>query len=259
MKIFLSACDTGANKTMLQHEFRDKEPPVEMLWNLMSYQYVKNDVVWAETIRDMSRLVMVDSGAHSFQKGTKVDPEDYTHLYAKFIREFDRPNVVGYFEMDIDNIIGYDNVIKLRKILESESGCPNKIIPVWHKNRGIDEFKRMCNERAGHVVAITGFKNGDIRDDQYPMFVKYAWQCGCRIHCLGMTRRKLLDTVPFDFVDSSSWAQQALYGRIGGRKVSLRWQKQHIDNRDKVFLASYLEGRKMQEHYYRKWKKVNND
>lgn len=258
MKIFLSACD-GGGKPMLQHEFRDKEPPVEMLWNLMSYQYSKNDVAWAETVRDMSRLVVIDSGAHSFQKGAKVSPDEYTHRYASFIREFDRPNVVGYFEMDIDNIIGYESVLRLRRTLEDESGHPEKIIPVWHKNRGIDEFKRMCQTHAGRVVAITGFKNEDIRDEQYPSFLAYAWKYGCKVHCLGMTRKTVLDKVPFDYADSSSWVQQAVYGRVGHRRVSKEFQKASAANRDKVFLASYLEGRKMQLHYYRKWRKVNHD
>lgn len=259
MKIFLSACDVGANKTMLRHEFVEKPGPVRMLWNLVSFQHVQNDVEWAETIRDLSELLMVDSGAHSFQKGARVCPEEHTHRYAAFIRSFDRENVVGYFEMDIDNIIGYEEVLRLRKLLERECGCPEKIIPVWHKNRGIDEFRKMCQTHKGRVVAITGFRNEDIRDEQYPAFLRYAWSCGCRVHCLGMTRRKVLDKVPFDYVDSSSWAQQALYGRVGSRKVSKAFQKESIENRDKVFLASYLDGRDMQQHYYRFWRKVNHD
>lgn len=259
MKIFLSSCDAGANKTMLKHEFVDKPAPVRMLWNLVSYQYVKGDVAWGETIRDLSELLMVDSGAHSFQKGAKVSPEEHTRRYASFIRSFDRPNVVGYFEMDIDNIVGYENVLKLRGVLERECGCPEKIIPVWHKNRGIENFKKMCQTHCGRTVAITGFKNEDIRDEQYPAFLRYAWSYGCKVHCLGMTRKKILDRVPFDYVDSSSWAQQALYGRVGNRRVSKAFQKESIENRDKVFLASYLEGRRMQEHYHHYWRKVNHD
>lgn len=259
MKIFLSACDTGANKTMLKHEFVDKPAPVQMLWNLVSYQYIKSDIAWGETIRDLSELLMVDSGAHTFQMGAKVSPEEYTHRYASFIRSFDRPNVVGYFEMDIDNIVGYENVLKLRGVLERECGCPEKIIPVWHKNRGIEDFKKMCQMHRGRVVAITGFKNEDIRDEQYPAFLRYAWSCGCKVHCLGMTRKKVLDRVPFDYVDSSSWAQQAIYGKVGNRQISKAFQKESIENRDKVFLASYLEGRRMQEHYYHYWRKVNHD
>ena len=263
MKIMLSALDNGAQMDAVKNKFgvfkasqRVKEGKPVFMWNLMSYYYMRPNMKFCELIRDNSELIMVDSGAHSFQKGTKCDFEPYTHEYAAFIKEFDRPNVVGYFEMDVDNIIGYENVLKLRDILKAESGHPEKIIPVWHKNRGIADYKRMCEEHAGQVVAITGFKNGDIRDEQYAMFVKEAWKHGCKIHCLGMTRKKILDKVPFDYVDSSSWSQHAIYGNVGDRKVSRQFSK---TNRDDVFVAGYLEGMKMQEHYHNKWRKVCKD
>lgn len=239
MKIFLSALENGNNEKILERK---------LLWNLMSFYYIKGKRKLAEEIRDKSELIMIDSGAHSFQKGTKVNWEEYTRQYAQFIKEFDRPNVVGYFEMDVDNIIGYDKVLELRAILESVS---DKIIPVWHKNRGLDEFKKMCKDYTGKVVAITGFKNEDIKDHQYLMFLKYARKYGCKVHCLGMTRKKILDEVPFDYVDSSSWRQDGIYGRIGNRKIDRNFNKQ---NYSEVFLATYLEGMKMQKKYERRWK-----
>ncbi len=197
--------------------------------------------------------MIIDSGAHSFQKGKKVDWIEYTKKYAQWIRENDCEKIVGYFEMDVDNIIGYEKVLELRKILESAS---NKIIPVWHKNRGIEDFKKMCEQYSGRVVAITGFKNEDILDEQYISFLKYAHMYGCKVHCLGMTRKKVLDTVPFDYVDSSSWKQQAIYGRIGNRKVSKEFSKQ---NRWKVMAESFKQAMKMQEYYHRKWQNVCKD
>lgn len=227
-----------------------------LLWNLMSYYYVRGNEAHAELVRDNSEMILIDSGAHSFQKGKKVKWDEYTRDYAAFIKRFDRPNVVGYFEMDVDNIIGYENVLKLREILKAESGHADKIIPVWHKNRGVADFVAMCEAHAGLTVAITGFKNEDIRDEQYPMFVKEAKKHGCKVHCLGMTRREILDKVPFDYVDSSSWAQGAIYGKVGNRKVAKSFSK---TNREDVFEAAYLEAMKMQRHYYRKWKKVCGD
>lgn len=240
MKIFLSALENG------NHELIIKQP---MLYNLMSFYYIKNKIQLAETIRDHSKLIMIDSGAHSFQKGTKVDWVEYTKKYAEFIKKFDRKNVVGYFEMDVDNVIGYDKVLELRKILESVS---NKIIPVWHKNRGLDEFKKMCKDYSGRVIAITGFKNEDIKDDQYIMFLKYAKKYNCRVHCLGMTRKNILDKVPFDYVDSSSWRQQGIFGRCQGKQIDKEFSK---NNYAKVFLATYLEGMEMQKYYEKKWRK----
>lgn len=256
MKIFLSAIENAqasgkGGKPVAQIMI---EKGIKLQYNLMSYFYIKNKTALAEMIRDNSECILIDSGAHSFQKGKKVDWVDYTKKYAQFIKEFDKPNVIGYFEMDVDNIIGYDKVLELRKILESVS---SKIIPVWHKNRGIEEFKKMCHDYQNKVIAITGFKNEDIKDEQYLMFLKYAKKYNCKVHCLGMTRKKVLDKVPFDYVDSSSWVQSTVFGRIDGKgKVTKNFSK---TNREMVFIQNYLEAKKMQEYYYQKWKKICKD
>lgn len=249
MKIFLSAIE-GQKK--IPRQFAEKGQ--KMKWNLMSYFAIRKSRENAEFIRDNSEEILIDSGAHSFQKGKKVNWVEYTKEYAEFIQEFDRPNVIGYFEMDVDNVIGYDKVLELRKMLENVS---NKIIPVWHKNRGIEEFKKMCQDYAGKIVAITGFKNEDIKDDQYVMFLKYARKYDCKVHCLGMTRKKILDKVPFDYVDSSSWLQYAVYGQVLNKgKVTKAFSK---TSREIIFEENYKQGMKMQEEYYNKWRKVNKD
>ncbi len=92
----------------------------------------------------------------------------------------------------------------------------------------------MCHKYTGKIIAITGFRNGDIKDEQYALFYEYAKKNDCKIHCLGMTRRNILDKVPFDFVDSSSWKQQALFGRIGKNKVKKEFSK---TNRNEKLLS----------------------
>lgn len=256
MKIFLSALEQAAgptgSKQPLAHYLR--ENGVEFKWNLMSYYYLRKKRAVADYIKQHSEEILIDSGAHSFQKGKKVDWVEYTKEYARFIQEFDEPKVIGYFEMDVDNVIGYDKVLELRKILESVS---DKIIPVWHKNRGVEEFKKMCRDYAGKVIAVTGFKNEDIQDHQYLMFLKYARKYGCKVHCLGMTRAKILDKVPFDYVDSSSWAQFGVYGQIKGKgKVSRDFSR---TKREVIWKENYLYAQGMQEHYHEKWRKVCKD
>ena len=255
MKVFLSAIEnaqaSGAKGRSVAELIVEKG--IKMKYNLMSFYYMKNKEKLAEYIRDHTEEIMIDSGAHSFQKGKKVDWDKYTQAYANFIKKFDRDNVVGYFEMDVDNIIGYEKVLQLRKELEKVS---NKIIPVWHKNRGIAEFKKMCQDYKGRVVAITGFKNEDIKDEQYLMFLKYAKAYGCKVHCLGMTRKKVLDKVPFDYVDSSSWVQSTVFGRAKGKKVSKETSRY---NREAVFIENYKEGLEMQKYYYQKWRSECQD
>ena len=243
MKIFLSALEASYSNVI--NTAFDKYK-----YMLCSFYYLRQNIF--KQILKKSDLMLIDSGAHSFQKGKQVNWFEYTKKYAKWIRENDDDKILGYFEMDIDNIIGYDKVLELRNILESVS---NKIIPVWHKNRGINDYKKMCQQYAGKIIAITGFKNEDIRDEQYIMFLKYAKKYNCKVPCLGMTRRKILDTVPFDFVDSSSWKQQAIHGRIGNKKVSKEYSK---TNMDQVVISAFKEGIKMQVYYENKWARVVN-
>ena len=255
VKIFLSSLEQGAQtvetKQPLAHYVVEKG--VKMKWNLMSFYYIRKNTDLANFIKKHSEEVMIDSGAHSFQKGKKVDWLEYTKQYAEFIKMFDDDKVVGYFEMDVDNVLGYDKVLELRSILESVS---DKIIPVWHENRGIEEFKKMCRDYAGKIIAISGIR-GEIKDEQFIMFVKYAKKFNCKVHCLGMTRKAILDKVPFDYVDSSSWKQSGLYGRIDGKgKVTRGFSK---TKREVVFLENYKAGIEKQEHYHKKWQKVCHD
>ena len=251
MKIFLSAVEGSAPIKAINEIMQERK----LHYNLMSYYYIqKNHLDNAIKIRDNSELVLIDSGAHSFQFGKKVDWIEYTKQYAEFIKEFDRPNVLGYFEMDIENIIGYDKVLELRKILESVS---NKIIPVWHPLRGIEDYEKMCKKYHDKVIAIGGFRRTDIKDNQFLMFLKVAKKYNCKVHCLGMTRRKVLDKVPFDFTDSSTWLQQVNYGNIYFGKGKL--PKAKGDEKQKQYKFNYLQGMKMQEHYYKKWQKECKD
>ena len=250
MKVFLSALEQRSRKS---YEYIVEHVP-EFEWNLMSYYYIQKGAPYYKDIIKRSKTILIDSGAHSFQKGAKVDWFEYTKKYAEWIKEHDCDKIIGYFEMDVDNVIGYDNVLKLRAILESVS---NKIIPVWHKNRGIENFVDMCKQYSGKIVAVTGFRNEDIKDDQYIKFLKVAKKYNCKVHCLGMTRKDILNKVPFDYTDSSSWSMNGAFGKAGGVKVSRDMTRG--ENLKKVELANYKEGMAFQKHFYNKWKYLHND
>lgn len=184
-------------------------------FGLMSFFYLKNNQEKFDRMSQSLNHILIDSGAHSFQHGLKVDWETYTQDFADFIaRNTDNPKIEGFFEMDVDNVIGYDRVLELRAILESVS---NKIIPVWHRNRGIPDFIDMCKKYTGRRIAITGFKNNDILDSQYNLFINTAHKYGCKIHVLGMTRVGLLNDLNLgleDSFDSSSWVMLSAYAKM---------------------------------------------
>lgn len=254
MKMFLSGIEASKEGIFIESK---KE---RFKYILFSYFYIKEtNKELIKRIIKKSETILIDSGAHSFQKGKKVNWLEYTENYGKWIEENDEEKILGYFEMDIDPAgYSYEFVKVMRDILLKYS---DKIIPVWHKGRGIEDFKDMCKNpiHKDKIIAITGFKNGDIKDSDYEKFLKYAWDKGCKVHCLGMTRKKIIDKVPFDFVDSSSWKQSGINWKVEGKKVNRNYSdinestKERTEKRGYVMYLSFLEWEKKQVEYFEKW------
>ena len=247
MEVCLATLETS--DYILEH--LEKE---ELKFGLVSYYYLKNDLI--DTIlTKISKKLLIDSGAHSFQHGKKVDFDKYTEEYAEFIKKYtDNPKIEGFFEMDVDNVIGYEKVLELRKKLEAVS---DKIIPVWHNNRGIDDFVNMCKKYTGKKIAITGFANNDIKDSQYNLFINTAHKYGCKIHILGLTRYELIKSLNLgkdDSVDSSSWKQTAIFGGINlPTKNDNIYRFESVEgmktNYKKYIYLNYLTAKEIQDRY----------
>ena len=78
-----------------------------------------------------------------------------------------------------------------------------------------------------------------------------------------MTRRTVLDQVPFEFADSSSWLQMAAYGTapLYLKETEAAKKTRFPRGTDTYALErkSYEEYRLMQLHYHAKWQQINND
>ena len=184
------------------------EPKID-LFILESFYYADE---WTERIIPKLRKFMLDSGAFTFLNCNKGKPdwEAYVDSYADFVN---RNGVELFYELDIDPIIGYDGVLKLRQRLEDRTG--RKSIPVWHKSRGKDEFLRMCEEY--DYVSIGGIAGREIsrKDyDVFPWFIKEAHKRGAKIHGLGFTNLEGLRKYHFDSVDSTAWTSGNRFGAV---------------------------------------------
>lgn len=101
----------------------------------------------------------------------------------------------------------------MRQKLEKEIGYQS--IPVWHTSRGIDEYKRMCDEY--NYVAIGGIVSGEIKKEKFgllPLLVKEAHKRGAKVHGLGFTALDWLRIVHFDSVDSTAWTTGNRFGYL---------------------------------------------
>ena len=176
--------------------------------------YILESFFYADA--DTERLVpyfgdfLLDSGAFTFMQGKGGSPnwDEYVERYADFIS---RNKVQKYFELDIDSVVGYERVKKIRAKLERLTG--RQSIPVWHLSRGMDEYRGMCKDYS--YVAIGGIVSGEITKDKYkafPALIAEAHNQGARIHGLGFTNLALLPHYHFDSVDSTAWTTGNRFG-----------------------------------------------
>lgn len=176
---------------------------------LESFYYVDADT---ERLLPYYGDFLLDSGAFTFMQGTSTTPnfDEYAERYAEFIN---RNKIQKYFELDIDSVVGYEKVKKIRKRLEQLTG--RQCIPVWHLSRGIDEYKGIAKDY--DYIAIGGIVSGEIKRDKYkafPALISEAHSRGAKVHGLGFTNLALLPYYHFDSVDSTAWTTGNRFGHL---------------------------------------------
>jgi len=215
--------------------------------------YILESFFYADA--DTERLIpyfgdfLLDSGAFTFMMNSKikVDWMEYAERYANFIN---KNNIEKFFELDIDSVIGYGEVLKLRKRLESMTG--RQSIPVWHSTRGVDEFKKMCDEYP--YVALGGIVGNEWSakaEKAIPWFIQEAHKRNAKIHGLGYTKLSMLPKFHFDSVDSTAWTTGNRFGYIykfqEGKMLKIDVPKgKRIGDSKKAALINYIEWIKLQ-------------
>lgn len=178
---------------------------------LESFYYLRKNEEFMALAKHFGSFLL-DSGAFTFMTGAHkgaINWDEYVEEYARFINKHD---IKLFFELDIDSVVGLQEVERLRVKLEALTG--KKPIPVWHKNRGKEYFIKMCENYP--YVALGGIVTKEIPRQKYekgfPWFIKTAHLHRCKIHGLGYTTILNLPKYHFDSVDSTAW----LYGNRGG-------------------------------------------
>ena len=155
---------------------------------------------------------LLDSGAFTFMSNAKekINWDEYIERYAEFINKHD---IKHFFELDIDVLVGTNEVERLRAKLERLTD--KKSIPVWHKFRGKDYWLKMVKDY--DYVAIGGIVTREIKPSEYKYFIwllNEAKKKNCKVHGLGFTNLKGLNKYPFYSVDSTSWLSGNRFGAV---------------------------------------------
>lgn len=246
MEIYLA--DSGKLREAYCEEPTLKHRP----YILESFYYVDEDT---ERLLPYFGDFLLDSGAFTFMQNSKthVDWEEYIERYADFIN---RNRIEKFFELDIDAVVGYDNVLKYRRMLERLTNRP--CIPVWHKSRGIKEYNRMCDEYS--YASIGGIVAREIKPEHYkafPTMINEAHKRNCKIHGLGFTNLEWLRKCHFDSVDSTAWTTGNRFGFIykfdGKTMIKKDAPKgKRLGDPRKVALINYTEWIKFQKYAEKK-------
>ena len=221
---------------------------------LESYFYLKK-TIQLQLMQEVN-MFLLDSGAFTFMNAKKekaVNIDEYLDNYIAFINKYD---VKYFFELDTDSVHGLDKVLEMRGKLEAKTG--KKCIPVWHKSRGIECFKKLCKEY--DYIAIGGFVTKEIKENEFAkvkQLLNYAKFHNVKVHGLGFTSMKYLDKLPFYSVDSTSFKSGRRFGQVhhfDGKKIV---SKKRPDGKrvkdyhevDKINLQAWLQFQKYAEIY----------
>ena len=201
MNLHLVAANSGMKQIIENQEYDSR------IFILESFFYVQD---WMDDYIKNHWNFLLDSGAFTFMVKNKnnIDWNEYLERYAVYINRLD---IKYFFELDIDSIVGYNEVLKLRKKLESLTN--KKCIPVWHRARGKDAWLSMIKEYK--YVTIGGIVTKEIGLKNYGIFtwlLNEAKKKNCKVHGLGFTNLNGMRKYKFYSVDSTAW----IYGNRGG-------------------------------------------
>lgn len=154
-------------------------------------------------LRQQTNIFLIDSGAFTFmnspQRAKKVSLDAFVEQYAKFLRDY---AIEYFFEMDVDSVTGYEKVLEYREFIEKVT--KRKSIPVWHKNRGMNEYIKMLKHYK--VIAIGGIVIRELKiPSDIPMMnslTNLAHERNIWVHGLGIGVRAFRYKFFFDSTDA---------------------------------------------------------
>lgn len=154
-----------------------------------------------------TQRIFLDSGAYSLNKSPekyqRAEIEDLYELYLSFVRaNIGRVEMVS--EMDAVHL-GQAWIERQRQELSEAAG--DKFLPIWHVESGMAELERLAAN-----YSRVGVPQASVGGRDIAVTLKRLARQGVRLHGVAMTQTKLMESVAWDSVASTSWLSPAQFG-----------------------------------------------
>lgn len=208
MKLYLAGEHSVKNGSSCLRDWKD-------LYILESYYYARKNKYF-EKLYSKGCDLLLDSGAFSFMMNSNIKEADWDRYIEEYAAFINRYGIEKFLELDIESVVGMQEVERLRTKLETLTG--RKCIPVWHVGRGIEYFRTMCRDY--EYVAFGGLMSDGYSRKQlektFPWFIKTAHDNNAKIHALGWTPTDcdMFRKYPFDSCDSTAWVCGNQFGTV---------------------------------------------
>lgn len=161
---------------------------------------------------------MLDSGAFTYWAKYKEEPErllnvdEYRRRYFSYIAEtWPRWFRIAEFDVDPTGLATADDVAEWREEM-LETWPKANIMPVWHPERGPEEWSALVRDPRIHHLAIGSGQK------LWGMVRRMIWEARQRnktVHGFGMTKvNTVLPRVHYTTVDSTAWLMGQKYGTL---------------------------------------------
>lgn len=208
MKLYFGGAEVPGWRKLLAEE---RVPQVSMSFVGLSQRIKKLDE-WDMADRfpadpGFRQEVMLDSGAYSLNKeGSKYTDAEAIGLAAAYftfvVRNIERIDVFSEFDaLLIDPQSREDARCALHDL------APDKFMPIWHSEYGLDELERLAEtyDRVGVLQP-----SEDEGDDLTAVLRRLADKT--LLHGVAMTRMEAMKSQPWDSVGSTSWLAPGTWG-----------------------------------------------
>jgi hypothetical protein len=186
---------------------------------------------------DDSTFLMVDSGAHSWNKDTittgvgmkrktKIRPaKEFIETYFDFISQFKDKKVV-FVEFDVYGHLSKEQIDEFANRVSELNGCC-KFLRVYHPildNGSLDLLRQWMDE--GHEYIGIGNDSSEMLDKIFAVTRDKV-----RLHGFAMTKLWMMEKYPFYSVDSTSPLSTVIFGRYTTPVMAFKERAHIIEER----------------------------